>query len=233
MDLPKPIKDFINIFSKLPGMGPRQTTRLAFWLLHQKKELQNDFYHAFTNLFSRTQVCPNCFFISERSEETTFFSDSEKVVISEKEKNPSADKLCKICKDSQRNRSLICVVEKETDLLSIEKTNKYRGTYHILGGLISEMGEPIKGENKKLELTIPQLLLRIKKSARSSYPIKEVILALNQTSEGNLTTYCLEKSIKDLKLNIKVTKLARGLPQGGEVEFADAETLINAFEGRK
>ena len=217
MELPKPIKDFINIFSKLPGMGPRQTTRLAFWLLHQKKELQNDFYRTFTNLFSKTQVCPNCFFVSEK----------------EQEKNSSDDKLCKICKDSQRDLSIICVVEKETDLLSIEKTNKYRGTYHILGGLISEMGVPIKGENKKLELTIPQLLLRIKKSARSSHLIKEVILALNQTSEGNLTTYCLEKSIKDLKLNIKVTKLARGLPQGGEVEFADAETLINAFEGRK
>lgn len=222
MDLPKPIKDFINIFSKLPGVGPRQTTRLAFWLLHQKKELQNDFYRTFTNLFSKTQVCPNCFFVSEK----------------EQEKNSSDDKLCKICKDSQRDLSIICVVEKETDLLSIEKTNKYRGTYHILGGLISEIGVPlkgvpIKGEDKKLELTLPQLLLRIKKSARSKPLIKEVILALNQTSEGNLTTYCLEKSIKDLKLNIKVTKLARGLPQGGEVEFADAETLINAFEGRK
>lgn len=222
MDLPKPIKDFINIFSKLPGVGPRQTTRLAFWLLHQKKELQNDFYRTFTNLFSKTQVCPNCFFVSEK----------------EQEKNSSDDKLCKICKDSQRDLSIICVVEKETDLLSIEKTNKYRGTYHILGGLISEIGVslkgvPIKGENKKLELTIPQLLLRIKKSARSSRLIKEVILALSPTSEGNLTTYCLEKSIKDLKLNIKVTKLARGLPQGGEVEFADAETLINALEGRK
>lgn len=222
MDLPKPIKDFINIFSKLPGVGPRQTTRLAFWLLHQKKELQNDFYCTFTNLFSKTQVCPNCFFVSEK----------------EQEKNSSDDKLCKICKDSQRDLSIICVVEKETDLLSIEKTNKYRGTYHILGGLISEIGVPlkgvpIKGEDKKLELTLPQLLLRIKKSARSKPLIKEVILALNQTSEGNLTTYCLEKSIKDLKLNIKVTKLARGLPQGGEVEFADAETLINAFEGRK
>ena len=222
MDLPKPIKDFINIFSKLPGIGPRQTTRLAFWLLHQKKELQNDFYRTFTNLFSKTQVCPNCFFVSEK----------------EQEKKSSDDKLCKICKDSQRDLSIICVVEKETDLLSIEKINKYRGTYHILGGLISEIGVPlkgvpIKGENKKLELTIPQLLLRIKKSARSKPLIKEVILALNQTSEGNLTTYCLEKSIKDLKLNIKVTKLARGLPQGGEVEFADSETLINALEGRK
>lgn len=210
MDLPEPIKDFIKIFSQLPGIGPRQTTRLAFWLLHQKKELQNNFYRTFTNLFSRTQICPDCFFISE------------------KEKNPQDGGLCKICKDPQRDKSIICVVEKETDLLSIENTNKYRGAYHILGGLLSEIGE-----NKKLRLTIPQLLLRIKKNAGSSHPIKEVILALSPTSEGNLTTYYLEKSIKDLELNIKATKLARGLPQGGEVEFADAETLINALEGRK
>lgn len=208
MDLPNSIKNFIKTFSQLPGMGPRQATRLAFWLLHQKKELQSEFYDAFTNLFSRTQICPNCFFIQE--------------------KNSLGNKLCKICNDTQRDKSIICVVEKETDLLSIEKTNKYHGTYHILGGLLSEIGE-----NKKQRLTIPQLLLRIKKNAHTSHPVKEVILALNPTSEGNLTTYFLEKSIKGLQLNIKVTKLARGLPQGGEVEFADAETLINALEGRK
>lgn len=212
MDLPKPIRDFVNIFSKLPGMGPRQTTRLAFWLLHQKKETQNNFYHAFVNLFSKTQLCPNCFFISEI----------------EQEKKSSNNKLCKICEDPQRNKSIICVVEKESDLLSIEKTNKYHGVYHVLGSLLSEIDK-----NKKLKTTIPQLLLRIKKAQASNNPIKEVILALNPTSEGNLTTYSLEKSIKDLDDKIKITRLARGLPQGGEVEFADTETLINALEGRK
>ena len=212
MDLPKPIKDFIKIFSKLPGMGPRQTTRLAFWLLHQKKESQNNFCHAFIDLFSKTQICPNCFFITE----------------SDKEEESLDKKLCKICEDPQRDKSIICVVEKETDLLSIEKTNKYHGVYHVLERLLSEIDE-----NKKLRITIPQLLLRIEKSQSSKYPVKEVILALSPTSEGNLTTYSIEKSIKDLDDKIKVTKLARGLPQGGEVEFADAETLTNALEGRK
>lgn len=212
MDLPKPIEVFIKIFSKLPGMGPRQITRLAFWLLHQKKESQNNFYHAFVNLFSKTQVCPNCFFITE-------VKQGEKI---------SDNKLCKICDDPRRDKSIICVVEKETDLLSIEKTNKYHGAYHVLGRLLSEIDE-----NKKLRITIPQLLLRIKKAQTSNHPIKEAILALSPTSEGNLTTYSLEKSIKDLDDKIKITRLARGLPQGGEVEFADAETLINALEGRK
>ena len=206
MELPKPIKDFIQVFSKLPGIGPRQTTRLAFWLLHQKKETQHDFYHAFINLFSKTQVCPNCFFISEK--------DSSK----------QENQLCKICQDSQRDQSVICVVEKETDLISIENTNKYKGLYHILGGLISEIDE-----SRKEKLTIKQLLTRIKTNKK----VKEIILALNPNSEGNLTTYYIEKAIKTINPNIKITKLGRGLPQGGEVEFADAETLVNALEGRK
>jgi recombination protein RecR len=206
VELPKPIKDFIQVFSKLPGIGPRQTTRLAFWLLHQKKETQHDFYHAFINLFSKTQICPNCFFISEK--------DSSK----------QENQLCKICQDSQRDQSVICVVEKETDLISIENTNKYKGLYHVLGGLISEIEE-----SRKEKLTIKQLLTRIKTNKK----VKEIILALNPTSEGNLTTYYIEKAIKTITPNIKITKLGRGLPQGGEVEFADAETLVNALEGRK
>ena len=206
MELPKSIKDFIQVFSKLPGIGPRQTTRLAFWLLHQKKETQHDFYHAFINLFSKTQICPNCFFISEK--------DSSK----------QENQLCKICQDSQRDQSVICVVEKETDLISIENTNKYKGLYHVLGGLISEIDE-----SRKEKLTIKQLLTRIKTNKK----VKEIILALNPTSEGNLTTYYIEKAIKTINPNIKITKLGRGLPQGGEVEFADAETLVNALEGRK
>jgi recombination protein RecR len=209
VELPKPIKDFIKIFSQLPGIGPRQATRLAFWLLHQKKETQYGFYHAFTNLFSKTQICPNCFFISEKNS-------------SSKQEN----QLCKICQDSQRDQSIICVVEKETDLISIENTNKYKGLYHVLGGLISEIDE-----SRKQELTIDKLLSRIKTT--SPKKVKEIILALNPTSEGNLTTYYLEKSIKKIDLGIKITKLGRGLPQGGEVEFADAETLVNALEGRK
>lgn len=212
MDLPKSIKDFIKIFSQIPGLGPRQTTRLAFWLLHQEKKSKENFYQVFRNLFTQTQICPNCFFITEKN----------------KDKKYSNSKLCNICADSNRDKSIICVVEKETDLLSIEKTNKYHGVYHVLGGLLSEIEK-----NKKIKINIPQLLWRIKKSKSSKYPVKEVILALSPTSEGNLTTYTIEKLIKNLDEKIKVTKLACGLPHGGEVEFADAETLINALEGRK
>jgi len=213
MELPKPIQNFIKIFSRIPGIGPRQAMRVAFWLLHQPQAKQTEFSNAFTNLSTKIKLCVDCFLPFEQRDNET---------------------LCEICRNPQRDHSIICVVEKETDLFSLEKTNKYKGVYHILGGLLSEIDE-----NKKREISITPLVERIKTSFQTKKPIKEIILALSPTSEGNLTTYYLEKTIKDsclrsqVKLNIKITKLARGLPHGGEVEFADSETLINALEGRK
>ena len=127
-----------------------------------------------------------------------------------------------------RIQAIICIVEKETDVLSIEKTNKYTGLYHILGGLISEID---KETIKNLNLTT--LISRIKNESKTNQPVRELILALNPTSEGNLTNYYLEKEIKKLNLKIKITKLAKGIPTGGDIEFADSETLISALEGRK
>jgi len=207
MDLPKSIQNFIKLFSQIPGLGPRQATRIVFWFLHQPKETQTEFSQAINDVSTKIRLCDNCFLPFEPKNKET---------------------LCEICRNPQRDHSLICVVEKETDLFSIEKTNKYRGVYYILGGLLSEIDE-----QKTHKINLNPLLLQIKNSFRIKKPIKEIILALSPTSEGNLTTYYLEKTIKDLKLNIKITKLARGLPHGGEVEFADSETLINALEGRK
>ena len=207
MELPKSIQNFIKIFSTLPGIGPRQATRIAFWLLHQEPQYQKDLVDSLNNIITKTKLCADCFFVFEPKNNET---------------------LCEICRDSRRDHTIICVVEKETDLISIEKTNKYKGVYHILGGLMSEIDEK---QNKTLK--IPELLTRIKNSFNKRKPIKEVIIALSPTSEGNLTAYYLERQLKSLKLNFKITKLGRGLPHGGEVEFADSETLINALEGRK
>ena len=207
MELPKSIQNFIKIFSTLPGIGPRQATRIAFWLLHQEPQYQKDLVDSLNNIINKTKLCADCFFVFEPKNNET---------------------LCEICRDSRRDHTTICVVEKETDLISIEKTNKYKGVYHVLGGLMSEIDEK---QNKTLK--IPELLNRIKDSFNKRKPIKEVIIALSPTSEGNLTAYYLERQLKSLKLNFKITKLGRGLPHGGEVEFADSETLINALEGRK
>lgn len=207
MELPKPIQGFIKIFSQIPGIGPRQAMRVAFWLLHQPQVKKAEFSNVLIDLSTKIKICVDCFLPFEQK---------------------NNENLCEICHNSQRDNSIICVVEKETDLISIEKTNKYKGIYHILGNLLSTIDE-----NKKQEINSISLVERIKKNLKNKKPIKEIILALSPTSEGNLITYYLEKTIKDLKLNIKITKLARGLPHGGEVEFADSETLINALEGRK
>lgn len=207
MELPPSIKKFINVLTKIPGIGPRQATRITFWLLHQPLEYSNDLTTALNMIFTKTKLCSNCFFVFEPRDHET---------------------LCEICRNPHRDHSVICVVEKDTDLISLEKTNKYHGVYHILGGLISNIDEE---QNKNLKIS--ELLHRIKTSFKNKKPVKEVILALNPTSEGNLTTYYLERQLKSLKLNFKITKLGRGLPHGGEVEFADSETLINALESRK
>ena len=207
MELPKVIQNFTKLTSAIPGIGPRQATRIAFWLIHQNKKFQLNYQTSLNQLFQDITICPQCFFVMNKQK---------------------GNLLCPICRDPKRNHSVLCVVEKDTDLLSIENTHKYHGLYHVLGGLLSDI------DLKKIKhLTIPQLLSRLKKQSSTKSAIKEIILAFNATSEGNLTSYYLEKEIKKLGLPIKITKLGRGIPHGGEIEFADAETLIHALESRK
>lgn len=130
--------------------------------------------------------------------------------------------LCEICSNPSRDKSLLCIIANETDLQAIEKTKKYNGLYFILGGTISTLK---KTDIEKLR--IKELQERIKKSSE----IKEIILALNPTPDGQATTLYLERLLKPF--NIKITRLGRGLPVGGELEYADEETLSSALEGRK
>lgn len=205
MELPKNLKKVVEILSQLPGLGPRQSLRLAFYFLKKNESFKKTFLENFSDFFNKTKFCEKCFFPFEPEKEE--------------------DKLCLICKDKNRDHSTICVVEKETDLITIEKTKKFKGVYFILGGLIKELDK-----NKIKELRINNLIKRIKEEKPKP---KEIILAFNPTSEGNLTTFYIEKLLKNLKINIKITKPATGLPFGGEIEFADSETLIKALEGRK
>ncbi|MBI3631375.1 MAG: recombination protein RecR [Candidatus Staskawiczbacteria bacterium] len=132
--------------------------------------------------------------------------------------------LCLICKNPSRNKQLLCVVEKETDLVSIENTKKYNGLYFILGGTVATMR---KGDVNNLR--IQELLDRVKAPAKFT----EIIIATNPTPEGKTTSVLIERSLKELSLPFKTTHLAQGLPVGGELEYADEETLESAFEGRK
>jgi len=130
--------------------------------------------------------------------------------------------LCSICSDSRRDNSMLCVIGSETDLQAIEKTKKYQGLYFILGGTVSRLK---KADIEKLKVK------ELEKRIKNGREIKEIILALNPTVEGEATTLYLERLLKPL--NKKITRLGRGLPIGGELEYADEETLKNALEGRK
>ena len=197
---PKPIQKFIEIFSKLPSIGQRQATRLAFYLARQP-ELNRNLDEGLKSLLQGLKICRQCYLPFEKN----------------------GSDLCPICSNPQRKNNIICLVEKEIDAFSIEKMRQFKGTYHILGNLI-DPADPKSYESLKIEL----LEGRIKKLANKI--AEEIIIALNPTTDGDLTAMYLERRLKNLTK--KITRLGRGLPTGGELEFADDETIRGAFEGR-
>lgn len=201
---PKTIKNFIDKFSKLPGIGPRQAARLAFWLLNNPESVRQDLKKAFESLDKDIKICPICFFTIE---------------------NSGVNK-CHFCDNPARDHKTICVVEKETDLATIEKSGVYKGLYHVLGGLFSVF-DTVVPKNLKM----PELVNRVENRNKKNEKLEEIILALSHTHEGDLTTHYLERLLKPLK--VKITRLGRGLPYGSDVEFADAQTLSGALESRK
>ncbi len=136
--------------------------------------------------------------------------------------NISEEEICPICQDTKRDRSAICIVENSPDIIALEKTGQYKGLYHVLGGLISPHRH-ILPEN----LRIKQLISRVKNTAET----KEIIIATNPTIEGDATALYIARSLEPM--NVKITRLGRGMPTGGELEYMDETTLINALAGRK
>jgi len=196
------IEKLIKLFSKFPTVGPRTASRFVFYLLRMPKEEADDLLFAIASLKNSVKVCNLCL--------NPFEGEGE---------------LCEICSNPGRDKSLICVVEKETDLDSIEKTKRYKGLYFILGGTLSSLK---KDDIKKIKTE--ELFERIKDPQ-----VKEVIIATNSTSEGEATALYLERLLKpfDTAQGKKITRLGRGLPKGSELEYADDETLSSALEGRK
>ena len=191
------IEKLIKEFSKFPTIGPRTAARFVFYLIDLPKEKVEDLASSILEMKKSIKICVFCF--------NSYEGD---------------DKFCEICSDARRNKTILCVVEKETDLISIEKTKTYQGLYFILGGTVSALK---KHDIEKLR--IKELIGRIKKTN-----FQEIILALNPTTEGEATVLYLERQLKPL--NIKITHLARGLPTGAELEYADQETLKSALQRR-
>jgi len=198
------IQKLINIFSKFPTVGPRTAARFVFYLMKLSQEEINEIVQSVSTLREKVKLCSFCFKPFEPS--TGSGQEGE---------------LCEICSNPSRDKTLLCVIEKETDLMPIEKTQKYHGRYFILGGTVSKLR---KEDMEKLR--IKELQERIQDS-----PIEEIIIAVNPTTEGEATALYLERILKPL--NKKTTRLGRGLPVGGELEYADEETLGSALEGRK
>jgi recombination protein RecR len=191
----------IELFSKFPTIGPRTASRFVYYLIKLPREDFDNLLTAMKKLREDTRICSFCFNPYEKSD-----NDSP---------------LCPICRNPSKDKTILCVVEKENDLLSIEKTNKYNGLYFILGGVLSGLSE-----NDIKKIRIEQLEKRIKDA-----DFKEIIIATNPTQEGETTALYLQRRLKPA--NIKITRLGRGLPIGGELEYADEQTLESALEGRK
>lgn len=189
------LEKLIEQFSKFPGIGRKTAQRMAFFVLKEKKEEAEALAQAVLDVKSKVSYCSICFNITEEDP-------------------------CSICRDEKRDRSTICVVEEANDVAALDKTNYYRGLFHVLGGVLA----PLDGVGPD-DLKIKELLSRLKNKE-----VKEVIIATNPNTEGEATAIYLSKLIKPL--GIKVTRIARGLPAGGDLEYADQITLANALEGR-
>lgn len=195
--LPNPIKNFIDGFSKLPSIGPRLANRLAFHLVNSGKNEIEKLSQALAGLKS-LKTCERCFFM---------YVDR-----------------CPLCSDKTRLSDIIAIVEKENDLISLEKTGKFKGQYLILGGLAKN---GVLELQQKLRLN--SLAQRVQKELNGL--AKEIIIALDLTTFGDFTGSLIEQELKPLAQ--KISHLAKGVPTGGEIEFADEDTLGSAFEGRK
>lgn len=190
------VQDLIDELGRLPGVGPKSAQRIAFHLLQADSEDVTRLVTALTEVKSKVRFCDECGNVAQ------------------------AEK-CRICADPRRDRTAICVVEEPKDVVAIERTREFRGTYHVLGGAIS----PIDGIGPD-DLRVRELMTRL-----ASGEVQEVILATDPNLEGEATATYLSRLLRDVGLT--VTRLASGLPVGGDLEYADEVTLGRAFEGRR
>ena len=192
------LESVIERLSRLPTIGRKTAQRLALYLLKQPREDVTALAEAIGTLQERVRTCSLCANITEEDP-------------------------CPICRDARRDRSVICVVEEPNDVLVIERTNEFKGLYHVLGGSLS----PLEGVGPE-ELKIRELLNRLR--AEDGTPVHEIILAMDPNVEGEATTLYLAKLVSPLV--DRVTRIARGIPIGSDLEYADEATLARALEGR-
>jgi len=190
------VQDLIDELGRLPGVGPKSAQRIAFYLLAADPTDVRRLAHVLTEVKDKIRFCSTCGNVAE-------------------------DEQCRICRDTRRDLTVICVVEEPKDVQAIEKTREFRGRYHVLGGAIS----PIEGIGPD-DLRVKELMTRLADGS-----VTELILATDPNLEGEATATYLARLVKPMGL--RVTRLASGLPVGGDLEYADEVTLGRAFEGRR
>ena len=192
---PQAMQQLIRELSRLPSIGEKSATRLAYYIITQGRGHADALSEAVKKAVSEVKLCDECFALSET-------------------------KLCPICSNSSRDRSLVCVVEKPMDVIAIERVGEFRGLYHVLHGLWA----PLRGQGPE-SIRIQELVNRVKKGE-----IKEAILATSSTVEGDATSLYIARVLSEH--NVKTTRIAQGMPKGGELEYADEVTLSRAISGR-
>ena len=194
--LPEPIASLVGALSQLPGIGPRSAERIALHLVQAESGAVKQLADAMLNARARVRFCETCGALTEQSP-------------------------CAICADPRRDASLVCVIERPVDILSLEKSGTFRGHYHVLGGRISPLGG-VEPE----DLRIAELEGRL-----AHGPVKEIVLALDTDVEGDATSFYLAKRLA--RQGLRISRIAYGLPAGSGLEFADELTLSRALEGRR
>lgn len=198
--LPSALLKLIEEFGAMPGVGARTAERYAYAVLKRDATKAKRLAEALNNLHAKVKLCPVTFALIDQSEEVS-----------------------ELYADSSRNKQLVAVVEEPLDIVALEKTGLYDGTYHVLGGAIS----PIDGIGPE-QLHIPELIERIKRDN-----VSEVIIATNASVEGESTALFLQRFIREAGLKLTISRLARGIPVGVDLEYADQISLSHALEGRR
>lgn len=198
--LPRALTQAIDEFGRLPGVGARTAERYAYFLLRANDRQSRDLASKIEHLHSGVKTCPVTFALIDPAQDVS-----------------------PLYSDSGRNKQLVAIVEEPLDIVALERTAQFAGTYHVLGGAIS----PIDGIGPE-QLHIPELLKRLKDDK-----VEEVIIATNASVEGESTALFIQRQIKDAGIDLKLTRLARGIPVGVDLEYADQITLTHALEGRR
>jgi len=205
-EFPKTIKDVINSFERLPGIGPKGAARLAFYLLNTPRAYVKELADCLIKMKDEIKICKICFSVSEKD-------------------------TCSICSDEKRNNKQICVVERAIDVMAIENMGGFKGVYHVLGGVLNPLDHV-----GPADLKIDELVERVKKisSELNDDDFLEIILATNPTMEGEATALYINKKLENWQTKkLKVTRIGSGLPMGADLEYADQATLSRALDGRR